>query len=240
MIRFFRQTILLSVCVLALGTAVVRAESIPAKPGPKATVYATSYRMMEGGSWKTGFPGLGRFEVLAPPTAADKKTGYNCIAHTIRVYNKWVWPGTKVADFDRLYGSHGYKRMRKLDYRFNAELDKIVLYAKVHKNGVIECTHGARQLADGTWTSKLGSGPLIRHATPSAVGGPSYGRPIAVYVKVRRTPPIVPLPSTTPSRPPTTIAGADKTKSPDRTDRTRDDNVRRVKANIPGRSPQPE
>ena len=34
---------------------------------------------------------------------------------------------------------------------------------------------------DGTWTSKLGDGPLIRHLRASSVAGPSSGHPIAVY-----------------------------------------------------------
>ncbi len=196
MIRFLRHLRILSLLVLALAGSPAWAESIPAKPGPRASLYATSYQMLKQASWQNNFPNLGRFEVLSSHTAADKKTGYNCIAHTIRVYNRWVWPGKKLADFDRLYRSYGYKRIRKMDYSFETDLDKIVLYGKVKKNGGIECTHGARQLADGTWTSKLGTGPLIRHSTPAALRGPSYGRPIAVYVKTRQTPPVLPLPAT--------------------------------------------
>jgi hypothetical protein len=201
-----KATVLL--CVLALfGTGTARGEPLPQKPGPKAGKYAAEYREMTKPSWKTNFPNLGPYEVLAPSTGRENKKGaYNCIAHTLRIYSRWVWPGKKVADFDRLYNSHGYKRLRKVDYRFNPKLDKIVLYAKVLKNGQLECTHGARQLADGTWTSKLGGGPLIRHKTPAAVGGPSYGRPIAVYVKVRRASVILPLPSGSP----TVVASASK------------------------------
>jgi hypothetical protein len=192
MTRFVCRAVLVSLCVIALaGTA--RAEAPPRKPGPKAGKYAREYRRLGSGSWKENFPNLGRYEVLAPSTGkAGTKGAYNCISHTLRIYNRWVWPGKTLADFDRLYGSYGYKRLRRKDYRFNPSTDKIVLYARVAKNGKVECTHGARQLADGTWTSKLGAGPLIRHATPAAVGGPSYGKPIAVYVKARKSRPILP------------------------------------------------
>jgi hypothetical protein len=191
MTRLTRKSLIVSLCLAALlGTGAARGQSAQqVKPGPKASLYAKEYSELSKAGWKNNFPNLGRYEVLAPSTGRDNvKDAYNCIAHTLRIYNRWVWPGQRVADFDKLYGEQGYRRVRTLDYRFNPKLDKIVLYAKRGKNGQIEVTHGSRQLADGTWTSKLGAGPLVRHATPEAVGGPSYGRPIAVYVKLRKTP----------------------------------------------------
>jgi hypothetical protein len=207
MIRLFRKYVLLLLCLLALaGPGLVQAEAPPRKPGPKAERYAADYREINDPkkNWKKAFPNLGSYEILAASTLKSKsKLPYNCIAHTLRIYDRWVWPADPgkdayVSDFDRLYGSHGYKRMAKMDYRFNSKLDKIVLYGK-KKDGKTVCTHGSRQLADGTWTSKLGQGALIRHKTPGAVSGPDYGKPIAVYVKARRTPPILPESSTTPA-----------------------------------------
>ena len=43
----------------------------------------------------------------------------------------------------------------------------------------------ACQERDGTWSSKLGKGPLIRHLTPGALNGSSYGQPVAVYERPR-------------------------------------------------------
>jgi hypothetical protein len=180
--------------LLALGLA----WGGPIKPGPDPAAYSRQYGIMETPDFKTGFPRLGKFEVLAPATGKPGTKGsYNCIAHSMRVYDRWIWPGTRVADFDKEYAKVGLRRVKGLDYRFDPKVEKVVLFANVKANGVVECTHGARQLADGTWTSKLGQGPLIRHATPDSVAGPSYGRPIYLYVK-SRVAPIIDMP--TPSR----------------------------------------
>jgi hypothetical protein len=181
----------------ALGLMMFGGEAFAQKkPAPPPSTYERDAHMLAWDKgWKTSFPFLKNFEVLAPSTASDKKTGYNCIAHTVRVYTQWVWPGDKLTQFDQLYGRYGFRRIKGLDYRFDSRYEKIVLYAKVHSDGRLECTHGSRQLADGTWTSKLGAGPLIRHHDPNSVGGPSYGRPVHVYVRERKNPIIKPAPS---------------------------------------------
>jgi hypothetical protein len=141
--------------------------------------YRSERKVLLSNKERRSFPRLGaNFEVLAPRTKV-----YNCIAWSIGVTNRWVWPGPTLSAFDQLYGMYGYKRLPTKDYHVEPGVQKIVLYARVFKNGRIKCTHGARQLSDGTWTSKLGKLPLIRHKTPEALNGPSYGRPIAVYVK---------------------------------------------------------
>ena len=50
-------------------------------------------------------------------------------------------------------------------------------------DAIVEVTHGALQDRDGTWTSKLGQLALIRHRTPAALNGPTYGQPVAVYAR---------------------------------------------------------
>jgi hypothetical protein len=183
MTRPLCKALAIALFALALAGGAARAQGV--KPAPSGK-YAREYELMRSASWASNFPKLGRFEVLAPSTGkAGEKGAYNCIAHSIKVYSRWVWPGTKVADFDKLYSSYGYRRVKGLDYSFDRRYEKVVLYAKVTK-GKWECTHGSRQLADGTWTSKLGAGPLIRHNRPESVAGPSYGKPIAVYVKPRK------------------------------------------------------
>jgi hypothetical protein len=107
---------------------------------------------------------------------------YNCIAWSLSITTKWVWPGAGQGDFDTLDGQYGYKRMSKLDFSLQPGVEKVVLYGK-KVNGKMEMTHQARQMKDGTWTSKLGEMALIKHATPDSLNGPDYGQPVAVYYR---------------------------------------------------------
>lgn len=126
-------------------------------------------------------PNLGEdFEVLDPNFGNG--SSYNCIAWTIGITSHGVWPGYTVAHFDQLYGNHGYQRLPAMDMSLVAGVDKIVLYGKANGFGC-EATHGSLQMKDGTWSSKLGQFPLIRHRTPYSVSGPLYGQPIAVYAR---------------------------------------------------------
>lgn len=136
-------------------------------------------KIMDSPAQQAAFPRLGsNYEVLALGTPK-----YNCISWSLGVTNKWIWPGKTVADFDRLYTSYGYKRAPRRSYSRQTGLDKVVLYGKVQKDGKVEVTHAARQFPDGSWSSKLGKNPLIRHMQPVDVAGPSYGVPIAVYTR---------------------------------------------------------
>jgi type VI secretion system secreted protein VgrG len=127
-----------------------------------------------------GFPRLGNnYEVLRNGTSS-----YNCIAWSLGITNKWIWPGTSLPAFDKLNNDHGFHRISGLDYKVEAGVDKVVLYGK-KKDGKTVVTHQARQMSDGTWTSKMGKMAVIRHATPDSLDGPDYGRPIAVYTRKR-------------------------------------------------------
>jgi len=111
---------------------------------------------------------------------ATKK--YNCIAWSLGITSKWLWPGDSLQDFDRFYEQQGFHRLSKLDFRKQDGFEKIVLYGKKKEQG-IRCTHAARQMSDGKWTNKLGALPLIKVPTPEILAGPAYGKPVAVYVR---------------------------------------------------------
>jgi hypothetical protein len=133
---------------------------------------------------RQSFPRLGEdFEVLAPATSA-----YNCIAWALGKEDSWIWPSApgyavSMADFDALFAFYGYRRIGSLNYDKVPGYDKLVLYAKPNDFGVPEPTHSARQLPDGSWSSKLGKLPLIRHLHPDDIDGGSYGAAHAVYVR---------------------------------------------------------
>lgn len=131
------------------------------------------------------FPNLGRrFEVIAP--FSDR---YNCIAWTVGDKTRWIAPTNgsarvALAWADRLYGRAGFTRSSSLDTTLEPGVTKVVVYGFTNRQGTIRAIkHAAIQQPDGTWTSKMGHGGLIRHATPQAVSGPLYGRPILVYTR---------------------------------------------------------
>src|SRR5262249_35669396 len=75
------------------------------------------------------FPNLlSNYEVLDHST---KHYSYNCIAWSIGITDRWVWPGAKMSDFDRLYGSHGYERVSDMDMTVKRDVHKLVLYGNV-------------------------------------------------------------------------------------------------------------
>lgn len=132
----------------------------------------------------TSFPNLKAENFAAIGPYSER---YNCIAWTIGVRDEWVWPGTKVADFDALYERHGYRPLDTMDLSHDPTMEKIVIYGLPPRGGnrEIEVTHGALQDARGRWTSKIGTQPLIRHDNLEDLAGPSYGEPVRVYVRPR-------------------------------------------------------
>ncbi|MBX3438079.1 MAG: hypothetical protein KF861_11355 [Planctomycetaceae bacterium] len=85
---------------------------------------------------------------------------------------------------DKIYASKGFKRSPNMNYAPEAGKEKVVVYATKKPDGSIDTvTHGAIQDSQGTWESKLGQGPKIRHRSPDSISGPVYGEPVAVYEK---------------------------------------------------------
>jgi hypothetical protein len=159
--------------------------------------------------WAKSFPCLGEdFEVVEPETRdcnvcaescyqRDAKTGayianpgmcipgtYNCIAYTTDITNIWVSPFPSLEGWDKYYERPGYVRMRAVNTDHEAGFQKVAVFAKFTPEGKFkEFTHAARENDNGTWTSKLGSGPLVRHRSAESVSGPSYGEVVLVYVR---------------------------------------------------------
>jgi hypothetical protein len=59
------------------------------------------------------------------------------------------------------------------DFTHESGYRKIALYVKPNSS---ECTHAARELSNGFWTSKLGTKWDIQHGTPDAIENDDYGK----------------------------------------------------------------
>jgi len=110
---------------------------------------------------------------------------YNCIAWAAGRQDDWwrpdpafvsYWPeqaprAETLDAFDVAFASLGYQPCA--DGRQERGVEKIALYAL---NG--KTKHAARQLSDGSWTSKLGEGLDISHSL-RGLEGPLYGQVVA-------------------------------------------------------------
>ena len=140
------------------------------------------------------FPGLRddkHFEITSPVDPS-----YNCIAWAYQIKGRWMWPpagvpvldsvtfwpdgnaSTDVDQFIEAFKNKGYEECE--DPYFEDGYRKIALYITP---GTHSCTHAARQLSNGFWTSKLGESYDIQHSTPQGIEGRWYG---VVYCYMKR------------------------------------------------------
>jgi len=127
------------------------------------------------------------FRPDSPPTPA-----YNCIAWAAGDDTVWwepsqdgFWPPgvpreLSVAAFVAAFGTLGYV-VCPSDVP-ESDFEKIALYADFTQRP----THAARQLPDGTWTSKLGRNVDIVHSDPRVLQGPEYGH-VVQFMRRRKS-----------------------------------------------------
>jgi hypothetical protein len=111
---------------------------------------------------------------------------YNCVAWAAGDDSRCWWPdrlgqyywpegahrqGTLEA-FTEAFGTLGFEKCP--DSSLEQGWEKVAIYAKA--DGAP--THAARQLPDGTWTSKLGQLQDIQHPTLELVSCEDYGTPV--------------------------------------------------------------
>lgn len=133
------------------------------------------------------------FKITSPRTP-----NYNCIAWAYHYNDRWMWPGgqeMKICDgfhywpddvedsedvtaFIKAFEKTGYTLCDNHD--FEEGFRKIALYVV---KDTTQCTHAARQLSNGKWTSKLGEFNDIQHGTPYTIEGKVYGE---VYCIMKR------------------------------------------------------
>lgn len=107
---------------------------------------------------------------------------YNCVAWAAEDTEHWWQPGVywRPADWpEREYGlgalEHAFRLMGYVDCSMDATFEPGFVKIALYGSGLVY-THAARQLAAGRWTSKLGKGIDIEHASPDVVAGGLYGQ----------------------------------------------------------------
>lgn len=139
-------------------------------------------------SWFPNMKHDKNFEITSPNTR-----GYNCISWACGKVDVWYWPplgkdleddeywpedvndDTKIETFIEAMKAEGF--MLCSDGEVESSVTKIALYSK---DGC--CTHAARQLSNGLWTSKLGFWNDIQHSSPQSLEGDMYGK-VYCYMK---------------------------------------------------------
>jgi hypothetical protein len=135
-----------------------------------------------------------KFPLLAPGTfqqASPATPAYNCIAWAAGIDSVPWWPhrdafwppGIPYEDtvdaFVRAFATLGYTQCA--DGVLETDFEKVAIYADFTGTP----THAARQLTDGTWTSKLGQDADIVHTEPRVLNGPEYGT-VVRFMRRRR------------------------------------------------------
>jgi hypothetical protein len=135
--------------------------------------------------YKKLFPLLTDYELIPNSESED----YNCISYTIGRTdvssfplddNTDYWPvkneKTKQA-FDEFYEFHGFEKMNLLDFFYDPKYIKVALYVN---NGIP--THGAIQVDEFFWESKIGSLGVIKHDL-FEIEDDVYGKVTQIYKK---------------------------------------------------------
>lgn len=133
------------------------------------------------------FPALNQVG-FAVTSSRDER--YNCVAWAAGDVNRWWWPAESpftywppgiereesVPSFIQAFATLGYAPVTSGD--LEPDVEKVAIY--VSSDGIP--THMARQLRDGTWTSKLGALEDINHLEVSGVEGAEYGN-VAMFLR---------------------------------------------------------
>jgi hypothetical protein len=128
------------------------------------------------------------FQITSP-----EDSNYNCFAWAAgEAARRWdpdqtdgrFWPtgvtrSLDLQSFVEVYSRIGFEPCT--DGKLEDGYEKVSIYL----NASNEVEHAARQLSDGTWTSKLGDWEDIKHQTTEALEGRFYGR-VAAFLRRQR------------------------------------------------------
>lgn len=121
-------------------------------------------------TFKGWFPML---DVDAAVVTGEATGVYNCISWTVGVTDRWLWPGSALADFDTFYQQWGFVR---------AGSGPIAAWGSSTSSMTHGCVSGAGH--GPRWESKCGSSLRIQHGL-TELESSSYGRVLAFYSKAR-------------------------------------------------------
>ena len=133
--------------------------------------------------WKTY---LEEFPNLEVAMVSGFNEGFNCIAWSIGVTDRWVWneidtnsDGTSsLSEFINFYAKHGYLPTS------NEKTADVALFALKQGEGY-KVTHAAKKNKQypnrNIWLSKMGQGGVIEHKGLSVFKDSPYGTPIALF-----------------------------------------------------------
>lgn len=139
------------------------------------------------------FPRLASSPIAVTSEASRR---YNCFAWAAGDATRWWQPGrlpftfwpagaprvNTLEAFEAAFATLGYSRCEGAD--LDAGLEKIAIYGDEAGHP----THAARQLPDGSWTSKLGTLEDIRHDLAQIEGGETeYGSVVLILSRQRAT-----------------------------------------------------
>ena len=127
----------------------------------------------------------GEFEITSPE---DQR--YNCVAWAADDVRRWWWPTESpfafwpsavrreesISSFIEAFAILGYELADSGGHETGFE--KVAIFASADRVP----THMARQLPDGSWTSKLGRLEDIAHVDVNGVGGADYGE-VAAFLR---------------------------------------------------------
>lgn len=124
---------------------------------------------------------------------------YNCIAWAYHLNDRWMWPYNEVTmmldgvcywptkevmepTIDNFIAAFRLKGYEVCDgFQHEDGFRKVALYAKPGTN---ICTHAARELSNGFWTSKLGKLEDIQHGDPTTIENNVYGKVCCILKRV--------------------------------------------------------
>src|SRR5438046_480469 len=123
--------------------------------------------------FRTNFPSL---DVDRAVVTGDPSIVYNCVAWTVGVTNRWLWPGASLANFDTFYHGFGFVRAGDGTIAVWGLSASNMTHGSVTGSG-----HGPR------WESKCGADLRIQHGLSELVSS-RYGHVVAFYRRSRTLP----------------------------------------------------